>query len=138
MRFKLIDFFRKWNFKTSLIIIFLTSSLLAAPGFHEPWGKDSDLKKEEPFIQKKSELSLLGEGFKKIIQFHQTVLSPVDGPRSHFRPSSSTYMKLAIQKHGALKGFIMGCDRLLRENNETWIYPVQEIEGEAWKIDFPP
>ena len=53
-----------------------------------------------------------------VIDFHQKVISPVDGPRSHFRPSSSQYMRQAMHNYGFFKGYIMGCDRLLRENSE--------------------
>src|SRR3989344_7591364 len=89
------------------------------PGFHEPWGKDADLRYEHvstPPVQ----LSPPGYLAQQLIFFHQRVISPVDGPRSHFRPSSSTYMLQAIRKHGFFKGYIMGCDRLLRENSDPW------------------
>ncbi len=74
----------------------------------------------------------------KVIWFHQNILSPVDGPRSHFRPSSSAYMLAAIKRHGFLKGYILGCDRLLRENSEKWIYPTIEYDGHILKWDPPP
>ena len=61
-----------------------------------------------------------------LIEFHQEVISPVDGPRSHFKPSSSEYTKCAIQKYGFLRGFLLGCDRLLRENNDPWVYRTTE------------
>ncbi|NDB83585.1 MAG: membrane protein insertion efficiency factor YidD [Alphaproteobacteria bacterium] len=70
-----------------------------------------------------------------IIQFHQKILSPVDGPRSHYRPTSSRYMQLAMYKHGFIKGFIMGCDRLLRENKAPWVYRSIEIDGQKYKYD---
>jgi putative component of membrane protein insertase Oxa1/YidC/SpoIIIJ protein YidD len=71
------------------------------------------------------------------IWFHQNVISPVDGPRSHFKPSSSNYMLQAIQKHGFIQGYMMGCDRLLRENSDPWIYRTAVIDGALWKIDPP-
>ena len=73
-----------------------------------------------------------------LIHFHQNVLSPVDGPRSHFRPSSSTYMLEAIHKYGFMKGFIMGCDRLLRENSDDWCYKTIESEGKLYKYNPVP
>ena len=71
----------------------------------------------------------------QIILFHQHVLSPVDGPRSHFRPSSSSYMMQSMQKHGFIMGFLMGCDRLMRENNDDWVYRKIETEGKLFKYD---
>jgi uncharacterized protein len=72
-----------------------------------------------------------------IIRFHQNVLSPVDGPRSHFRPSSSSYMMLSMQKHGFIEGFLMGCDRLMRENSDDWVYRKIEENGKLIKYDPP-
>jgi len=59
----------------------------------------------------------------------------VDGPRSHFRPTSSRYMLLAMRRYGFIKGYIMGCDRLLRENKEEWVYRKVVIDGEEFKWD---
>ena len=74
----------------------------------------------------------------EVILFHQNVISPVDGPRSHFRPTSSRYMLLAIRKHGFLQGFVMGCDRLLRENDDDWLYRTIQIDGKIYKFDPVP
>ena len=70
-----------------------------------------------------------------IIRFHQTVISPVDGPRSHYRPTSSRYMQLAMYRYGFLRGYLMGCDRLLRENDEEWVYRKIEVDGQIFKYD---
>jgi putative component of membrane protein insertase Oxa1/YidC/SpoIIIJ protein YidD len=105
-------------------------------GFCTPWGKDAGLKVEtaKPAIPavKPSIMAALAE---QAILFHQNVISPVDGPRSHFRPTSSRYMLLAIRKHGFMKGFVMGCDRLLRENDDPWIYHTIEIDEKLYKWD---
>jgi putative component of membrane protein insertase Oxa1/YidC/SpoIIIJ protein YidD len=74
---------------------------------------------------------------RQVILFHQKVISPTDGPRSHFRPCSSQYMKLCMMKHGFTKGFLMGCDRLLRENKDPWIYRKVVIDGKLIKYDPP-
>ena len=106
---------------------------MIATAFEEPWGKDSDLKFEkEKVVQKKSVAAKVAQ---KIILFHQNVISKADGPRSHFRPTSSQYMKLAIDRYGFFKGYIMGCDRLLRENDEKWIYPTIVQEDQEFKFD---
>lgn len=117
-------------------LLLIPLQLLALPGFFEPWGKDCDLKYSptEPDSPKHSFVIL---GVKKIIQFHQQVLSPVDGPRSHFRPSSSSYMWESIAKYGFFEGYIRGCDRLLRENSDPWVYQTAIIDGQLWKIDLP-
>ncbi|NGX56136.1 MAG: putative membrane protein insertion efficiency factor [Candidatus Anoxychlamydiales bacterium] len=114
------------------IIIFLPSFIFSK-GYIEPWGKDSNLKITEKKEKRKS--SFLTKAFDKVIVFHQKVLSPVDGPRSHFRPTSSRYMQLAMQRYGFFKGYIMGCDRLLRENKEAWVYRKIVIDNIEYKFD---
>jgi len=44
-------------------------------------------------------------------------------------------MLLAMKRHGFIKGFVMGCDRLLREDKEEWVYRTIEIDGETFKWD---
>lgn len=121
-----------------LLLLLIPFSLMAAPGYFTPWGKNSDLKiatQEEP---PSYSLSPLGWAAEKVILLHQNVLTKADGPRSHFRPTSARYMLLAIRRQGFFKGFIMGCDRLLRENNEKWIYPTIQVNGKTFKWDPPP
>ncbi|MBS3903904.1 MAG: membrane protein insertion efficiency factor YidD [Simkania sp.] len=109
------------------------------PGFYEPWGKDADLSiPAQPTVEQSTSNSPMVWTASKIIWFHQNVLSPVDGPRSHFRPSSSGYMLEAMRKHGFIKGYLMGCDRLLRENSEEWVYRTVDYEGRTLKWDPPP
>ncbi len=48
------------------------------------------------------------------IQFFQRFLSGADGNRCPMTPSCSNYAIEAIQRYGAVKGWIMACDRLLR------------------------
>lgn len=119
-----------------LIIIPICSH--AAPGFWEPWGKDSDLKYKKETEEVTYSLSPMGYIAEKLILFHQNVLSQADGPRSHFRPTSSRYMLWAIRRHGFIKGFVLGCDRLLRENDDDWVYQTTEIDGKIYKWDPPP
>jgi len=125
-------------FKPLLLFVLLAPRLLlATAGYHEPWGKDSDLinpPQEETPINR----SLAVRAAEKVIWFHQNILSPVDGPRSHFRPSSSQYMLLAMRKKGFITGFIMGCDRLIRENDDDWVYnKILNEEGKLMKYDPP-
>lgn len=104
----------------------------------EPWGKDADMaQKKGPHIAKNSPTPLAKVG-EVLIRFHQKVISPVDGPRSSYVPSSSTYTLEAIKKYGFLKGYVMGCDRLMRENHSRWVYPTTEVNGHTLKIDEVP
>ncbi len=123
------------HFKTVFLLL-LPVYLAAVPGYHEPWGKDADVK---PSVEKPAprEESMAVFVSKKIILFHQRVLSPVDGPRSHFYPCSSRYMKMAMTEHGFIKGFLMGCDRLLRENKDPWVYRNVIIDNKLVKYDPP-
>lgn len=120
-----------------LFFLFFYSSLsYARPGYFEPWGKDAELRHGIPKTPSNPETySIPVQIADVIIQFHQKILSPVDGPRSHYRPTSSRYMQLAMYKHGFVKGFIMGCDRLLRENKAAWVYRSIEIDGQRYKYD---
>lgn len=89
-----------------------------------PWGKDACLAFFEP---EECECQCrwvdpLAEGGIRLIRFHKEVISPADGPRSHFRPNSSQYTLDAMQKYGFFCGVARGCDRLMRENPEEWVY----------------
>jgi hypothetical protein len=94
------------------LFLLIFCSLLSA---EEPWGRDAIIK-TLPSAQPTSSPALF------LIQFHQRVISPTCGPRSHFLPTSSEYMRQAIIHWGAAKGFLLGCDRLMRENKEEWVY----------------
>ena len=107
---------------------------VAAPPFQEPWGKDSGMHAPLPPTAPR-DLSLGARLAEAVIDFHQTIISPCDGPRSHFRPSSSQYMKIAVYRYGFIKGFLMGCDRLLRENEEEWIYRYIDTPQGRFKYD---
>jgi hypothetical protein len=103
----------------------------------DPWGKDADLchppKCDSPA---RCPTSFLGKTAEVMIKFHQDVISPADGPRSHFLPSSSQYTLEAMRKYGFFKGYMMGCDRLMRENDEAWVYPTgPNSSGLLMKLD---
>ena len=91
----------RFSFRGNCLFIFLFAATLLAtpPGYHEPWGNDCDLKAPAPTKEKKAP-SLAVRMADSIIKFHQEVISPVDGPRSHYRPSSSQYMHLAMHRYG--------------------------------------
>lgn len=107
----------------------------------DPWGKDADLveKKVESCPSCKCTTFLLGPLSECLIGFHQNVISHADGPRSHYKPSSSQYTLEAMRKYGFACGFMMGCDRLMRENNDPWVYPVvTDSSCEFFKWDPVP
>ncbi|MCB1113650.1 MAG: membrane protein insertion efficiency factor YidD, partial [Chlamydiia bacterium] len=54
-----------------------------------------------------------------------------------FFPSSSQYTLEAMRKHGFYKGFLMGCDRLQRENNQDWVYR-KGVDGRGVEIKLDP
>ncbi len=121
-----------------ICLLLLPLTLFAEIGYVEPWGKDADLSYHTPASKKTpSKLSPMGLLAEQAILFHQNVLTHTTGARSHFRPTSSQYMLQAIREYGFCKGYIMGCDRLLRENSDPWIYRTKEIKGMLYKWDPP-
>jgi len=116
------------------LCLLLPLCAFAREPFREPWGRDCDLKAPIP-KEHIAQASVPVRIADAIIRFHQDVISPVDGPRSHFRPTSSRYMQLAMKRYGFVKGFLMGCDRLLRENDEEWVYHTIQIDGRVFKYD---
>lgn len=109
----------------SLLFLFAT---LAA----DPFGKDADLV-NPPCPPPSNAYRTLPEA---LIRFHQVVISPADGPRSHFIPSSSQYTLDAMRRYGFFTGFLLGCDRLQRENNDDWVYPkTRDPQGHLIKYD---
>lgn len=63
--------------------------------------------------------SLCGTSFAQdqnngFIKFYQKHISVVDGNRCPMYPSCSHYASQVFEKHGAILGWIMTCDRLVR------------------------
>ena len=114
------------------VLLFLL--IIPLMGKAEPFGKDADLVRTPCRKVKVRPNNSIHE---MLIQFHQDVISPADGPRSHFFPSSSQYTLEAMRKHGFYKGFLMGCDRLQRENNQDWVYR-KGVDGRGVEIKLDP
>lgn len=115
---------------------FLLCALLFFVGIgraEEPWGKDSSLISipKAPKSNGSSPAILL-------ILFHQQFLSEADGPRSHFYPSSSEYTRQSINRWGTGIGFLLGCDRLMRENSDEWLYKKANFRAGYLKLDPVP
>lgn len=115
--------------------MFLVATTLSA----DPWGPDADLARPKVEAVKEKHRGPLNQLAQRMIWFHKKVISPADGPRSHFHPSSSMYALQAIKKYGVLRGIPMGCDRLMRENNDPWVYrEVRAPDGRLLKWDPVP
>lgn len=125
-------------FMLSMLLLLSFSNFLGA----DPWGKDADLcTKTSPTEQraKKCQTPLIGAFGELLIAFHQNVISPCDGPRSNFLPSSSQYTLEAMRKYGFFSGVAMGCDRLMRENDDPWVYKTGlNSAGQKLKLDPVP
>lgn len=118
------------HFKILFILLFSISILSS----EEPWGIDAELVSNyypnwDPAPHKWG-LSLFAES---LILFNQHVISPAYGPRSHFRPTSSRYTLYCIRRYGMAQGIIMGFDRLLRENDDPWIYRKYIVNDTIYK-----
>jgi putative component of membrane protein insertase Oxa1/YidC/SpoIIIJ protein YidD len=117
----------------TLIVIFPLSNMIA----EEPWGKDADLaRKIQKLPEERCRTPFFGNIAETMIGFHKKVISPADGPRSNHKPNSSGYTLDAMRKYGFFYGYLMGCDRLMRENDDPWIYPVcTDAAGDTFKWD---
>lgn len=109
-------------------LFFIAVSFTYPPlSFSNPWGKDADmaipcsvpLYRPSSLPSPSTPLVAFGE---VCIKFHQNVISPADGPRSNFIPSSSQYTLDGIRKYGFFYGCLLGFDRLMRENDDPWMY----------------
>lgn len=102
--------------------LLLSSFFYSLPLQSNPWGKDADLAAPSTPACPPPPSSPLARLGIRAIRFHQEVISPADGPRSNFFPSSSQYTLDAMRKYGFFMGYAMGCDRLMRENDDEWVY----------------
>lgn len=128
------------SFSRVFLFIFVIGNALVHG--EEPWGKDSDLSQisaECSYPSHNIRTPILGPLGEVLIRFHQEVISPADGPRSNYIPSSSQYTLDSMRKYGFFQGFTMGCDRLMRENDEPWVYrETLGGDGKIMKLDPVP
>lgn len=125
--------------KACVIVIGLFLFTLQLQG--DPWGKDADLAKRPSTRCHEAQCPtpILGKFAEMMIHFHQDIISPADGPRSNYIPSSSQYTLDAMRKYGFFQGFCMGCDRLMRENDDPWVYQMTlDRAGKIMKYDPVP
>ncbi|MGD9365406.1 MAG: membrane protein insertion efficiency factor YidD [Desulfobacteraceae bacterium] len=70
------------------------------------------------------------------VRFFQKYISKADGDRCPMYPSCSHYASQAIQRHGAIKGWIIACDRLLRcGHDEVHLAPKVRVKGKVRSYD---
>ena len=78
--------------------------------FKQPWPAAKE-KQHSPEV-----VSTPGAAFSFYIRVFQKFISPVDGVRCQFYPTCSEYGRQSVQAHGAVLGFFMSADRLIRDN----------------------
>ncbi len=107
-----------------------TASAPAGAGSDLPGGYALPVDKKTHDNIKKSDISL------GIISFYQKYISPVDGDRCPMYPSCSKYFRKAVKKHGWIKGWIMGMDRIVRcGRDEVHLSPKIWKNGRAYTYD---
>lgn len=57
--------------------------------------------------------TIISRGLILLIKFYKHAISPYLGRRCRYDPSCSTYTLEAIQKHGPIKGSLLGIKRIL-------------------------
>ncbi len=71
-----------------------------------------------------------------LISFYQDHISAADGDRCPMYPTCSHYISDAVEKHGLLTGWVMGCDRLVRcGRDEKNVSPSIRINGQSYVYD---
>jgi len=70
------------------------------------------------------------------LKFFQKYISKADGDRCPMYPSCSHYAEQAFKRHGAAKGWILTCDRLLRcGRDEVRLSPKIRANGRPRTFD---
>ena len=70
------------------------------------------------------------------IRFFQDIISPVDGPRCNSHPTCSAYARQSLARHGPLVGWIMTCDRLMRDGrDDNRLLPRIRVGGHEYADD---
>lgn len=87
---------------------------------------------DAPLKKQKSNFSIWSPPLK----FFQKYISRADGDRCPMYPSCSHYAKQAFERHGALKGWILTSDRLLRcGHDEIRLAPKVNVKGKPRAYD---
>jgi putative membrane protein insertion efficiency factor len=122
-----------------LILIFIIFSLPCYAGEEQqfvPWDSTAVSKEGENATVKETDTTFVGYFLIQAVKFYQNFISPITEARCPMYPSCSVYSIEAIEKHGAIMGFVMTADRLLHEINETDHAPMIK-KGGRWKYYDP-
>ncbi|RUO28726.1 membrane protein insertion efficiency factor YidD [Aliidiomarina sanyensis] len=67
------------------------------------------------------------------IRFYQWFISPLLGPRCRFLPTCSEYARVALQKHGPIKGSLLAIRRISKchPGHPGGFDPVPDVSAEA-------
>ena len=85
-------------------------------------------------------MGALGKALKKLfiflIRWYQLCLSPLHPGCCRYTPTCSSYALQAIERHGAIKGGLLACWRILRCNpfSKGGYDPVPEVFGKKKKL----
>jgi putative membrane protein insertion efficiency factor len=99
-----------------LIPVLLFTGKVFSGNLDDPWeygNKTAEIKTEQ-----RTGNPILKIVFLKILKFYQRNISPLDGDKCSMYPTCSAYGVDALNKHGAVLGYVMTCDRLLHEGEE--------------------
>lgn len=73
-----------------------------------------------------------------MIDWYKENIAPIHPFQCTYYPSCSQYTKEAIEKYGLLKGWFLGCDRLMRCNHDKWVYSEVKVKNEIKKYNPVP
>lgn len=74
----------------------------------------------------------------QMIDWYKANIAPHHSFGCSYYPSCSQYTKEAIQKYGLIKGWLFGCDRLMRCNHDLWVYSEVKVGNELKKYNPIP
>lgn len=122
--------FERLQFILSIAFFLPAFFASTASSMEEPWSVSAASPAfDAPAYARELESSARFNPLVWAVNGFQTFISPVDGDRCTLYPTCSAYSKEAIEKYGALRGFIMTADRLLHEADEPSYAPLIRKHG---------
>lgn len=70
-----------------------------------------------------------------MVRGYQLGISPADGASCSMYPTCSGYAMLCLRKHGAVKGFVMTSDRVMRNHGGPQYPPIEKYG--IWRFHDP-
>ncbi|OVE75207.1 hypothetical protein BVX97_05185 [bacterium E08(2017)] len=118
--------------RTALAIYILFAGFVLAGDMKGPW-EAVRLKPEIRVQRPELKGSYAADVSFGLLHFYQNYLGVVIRSKCAMLPSCSNYSIEAIEKHGAVVGCILTCDRLIHEGDELELGEMIWT-GEKWKI----